>query len=613
MSLSITQRLTLTYALLTALVLMPAAAALFVAVSSGIEKDGLKRAETNAVRLVRGIVEQLDDDVLLHFGGQSLGFEGLRVAEPHWALLRGDKSTVHAVGALAGRTLDSPREESRDRVFEDRGTPLQVAFQPLLRAVSPSFPALPEAARKRMHEVLPGALPLSTRRAVSGAHDIFEVKMLAPPYVYEAEITAEGRILEGEKVELPKSLPAGLAAALASTEGEFAVKALSWTAHEGQLIAIVDGQGADDGAVRLAVNRLGERFTLADDGSVSGPTADSRLWAAVATDISQEASRQRALLLVLGPGGLLIWLAVVLIGWYTARRAMAPVDRMVGAAKRIELSSLDERLPTGDVNDELHRIAVTINGMLDRIERGYRRESEFTGDASHELRGPLTKIRSEIDVTLAKERTPEEYRDTLLRIKSHGEGMLRLVESLLLLARLDGSGRRLKLEPFDLVDTAVGVVKSLPAADAARVDFRCGESAGPLEVLGQDTLFATLLHNLIENALRYSPAEKRVQVRIRAENGSVHIEVEDEGPGIPREDRERVFQRFYRVDKSRSRASGGFGLGLAIVRAIALAHGIRVEITSAGHGGTLANLDLSVVRRGPEGLAAAAAAGLGGS
>jgi signal transduction histidine kinase len=171
-----------------------------------------------------------------------------------------------------------------------------------------------------------------------------------------------------------------------------------------------------------------------------------------ATDASPEVAATAELGLTIGVGLPLLWGAIVFIGGSVTRRALSPVKHIVDTVERIELSRLDERLHVGEVEDELSSIATTVNRMLDRIEEGYGRERQFTGDASHELRGPLAKVIADIDVSLSQERAPEEYRETLMRCRRYAERMQHLVESLLWLARLDARGAAVKLRPFDLTD-----------------------------------------------------------------------------------------------------------------------------------------------------------------
>jgi two-component system OmpR family sensor kinase len=283
---------------------------------------------------------------------------------------------------------------------------------------------------------------------------------------------------------------------------------------------------------------------------------------------------------------------VVLVGWYVTRRALSPVKRIVDTVERIEVSRLDERLPVGAVKDELSRIASTINTMLERIEAGYERERRFTGDASHELRGPLAKVLADIDIALARERGAAEYRDTLVRCRSYARDMQRLVESLLCLARLDADRDATRRRAFDLTDLAAETARLLPEDHARRTRLDLAGEARVVTAYGAPELVRIMIRNLLQNALRYSPAESAVTVRLSRKNGCAQVEIEDRGEGIPEDELERVFSRFYRADCSRARATGGYGLGLAIVHEIAAAHGTTVTLTNLPGGGVCASFAL---------------------
>jgi signal transduction histidine kinase len=262
------------------------------------------------------------------------------------------------------------------------------------------------------------------------------------------------------------------------------------------------------------------------------------------------------------------------------------VERIVGAADRIRPPHLNARLPVGKVKHELSRIAETMNRMLDRLEQGFLRERQFNGDASHELRGPLAKVIAEIDVILSTDRSVQEYQEALVRCRGYVESLKRIVESLFLLARLDQEGACLDMQSTDLETLLVEVINRLPQADAERVELEIGEGDDPTCVECDGRLISVLVRNVLENALRYSPAEERVKVRVRRAFGKAVLEVEDHGPGIPQDRRDQVFDRFFRLDESRSRDTGGAGLGLAIVRAIARAHATEVQVRDSPRGGT---------------------------
>jgi signal transduction histidine kinase len=308
--------------------------------------------------------------------------------------------------------------------------------------------------------------------------------------------------------------------------------------------------------------------------------------------MSRDFAGVRLLGIIAAVGGISIWLLITVIAWQVTKRALRPVDEIVRQTARIDTPHLGERLPVGAADDELARVARTVNKMLDRIQDGYRRERQFTGDASHEMRNPLAKMLAEIELALSRPRAPAEYEQTLGRLKSYAEGMQQLAESLLILARLEGGLERLKLERFDMVDLAMELVKTLPRDAAQRVHLKVGDSDEPMQVTGHRRLIGILLNNLLDNALRYGAAPRPVQVRISRNCQTVRVDVEDEGPGIPESQRALAFNRFHRLEPSRSKQTGGIGLGLSIVRAIAEVHGTTVTLDRGTQAGTIASFTL---------------------
>lgn len=466
-----------------------------------------------------------------------------------------------------------------------------MASVPLLPTPPETFSGLPEAVRKIVREKCPDGVFLRAERSADKGSPIVEVDLLEPEHIVELEIAYDGRFIERDTKKYPKAIPPDLKATIAEENGGMEIVALqTWKAYRGQLIAVLTGRTREGEEKTLAVNRLGERFVQNAEGAILGPTPDSRLWLVTTSDASAERSALKRLRVTLSFGLPLLWLAVVLVGWYVTRRAMSPVSRIVDAAEKIGVSRLDERLPIGPVEDELHRISSTINGMLDRIEEGYKRERQFTGGASHELRGPLARIIADIDVALTKEREASDYRATLERCRSYANSIKRLVESLLCLARLDSTGQARDAHQFELTDLAAETVRFFPADDAARVHLDVDGTG--IVAHGTPGLIRVMLQNLLQNAFRYSPPETTVVVRIASANGNARVEVEDRGEGIPPDELPQVFSRFYRVDKSRARETGGFGLGLSIVRAIARAQNTEGTLENRPGGGLRATFEL---------------------
>ncbi len=267
-------------------------------------------------------------------------------------------------------------------------------------------------------------------------------------------------------------------------------------------------------------------------------------------------------------------------GWLAARRALSPVDRMTQTARRIKAGRLGDRIEKSGTGDELDRLADTLNEMLGRLETAFAEMRQFTADASHELQTPLTILRGEIEVALRSTRRPDEYGEVLRSALEEIQRISLLVEGLLLLARSDAGMLKMERSPVDLVLVAEEVLTRLGAyAPKKGVALKLGRIE-PLVVAGDHFHLRRLLSNLVDNAIKYTPAGGTVTVEIAQDGGDAVIAVSDTGIGIPAGEQQNIFQRFYRSADARSQPQGGSGLGLSIVRSIAEAHGGSVGVES---------------------------------
>jgi heavy metal sensor kinase len=308
-------------------------------------------------------------------------------------------------------------------------------------------------------------------------------------------------------------------------------------------------------------------------------------------DVDDSVHRVLVLLLLGGTGALAL---VALGGWWIARRALRPVDRITSRAEAIGVDDLSQRIAVPRVEDELAHLARTLNAMLDRLEEGVRARERLIADASHELRAPLASMRAELDVTLAHEDLDDPARAALELARDDAVRLSRIVDNLLTLARVDEGRLELLVAPHDLRDLAERAARGLRAAAAAR-GIAIALDGEEVVVQGDGERLEQVLANLLDNAVRHSPVGGTVRVAIQAEGAATHVVVADDGPGIPPEARERVFERFSRQDPSRPR--GGAGLGLAICREIVHAHGGRIWIDARPTPGTEVHLALPVTRR----------------
>ncbi len=274
-------------------------------------------------------------------------------------------------------------------------------------------------------------------------------------------------------------------------------------------------------------------------------------------------------------------------GWLLARRALRPVDQMVETTRRISAEHLTGRLETTGVNDELDRLAKTLNEMLERLDGAFNEMRQFSADASHELQTPLTILKGEIEVALRTPRTPEEYQRILESALEEINRISRLVEGLLLLARADAGVLRMDSRRVDLEQLLEEVYKqSRILAEARRVRLRIA-SVQPLTVQGDPELLRRLLLNLVDNGMKYTPSGGEVTLSLQSDGTRASLRITDTGIGLSAEEQEQIFKRFYRAAAAHSGGEGGAGLGLCIAKSIAEAHGGKIEVESTpGRGST---------------------------
>ena len=263
-------------------------------------------------------------------------------------------------------------------------------------------------------------------------------------------------------------------------------------------------------------------------------------------------------------------------GWWLAKRAMRPIDRMVGAAEGVGSTDLSTRLTVPASHDELAHLATTLNTMLDRIYHGVAQQQRLVADTSHELRTPLSVMRTDIDVSLRSDDLSPAAREVLVSNREEVDGMIATVDDLLILARADERGLRLTPVLLDLQELAGRAVQRL-GPHAHRHDVELAADGPSATARADPARLDQVLRNLIDNAIKFG-AGGRVTVRTWQTPQEAGVTVEDDGPGVPLDLGDRVFDRFFRVDPSRDRASGGSGLGLAIVRELIVAHGGRVAV-----------------------------------
>jgi heavy metal sensor kinase len=274
-------------------------------------------------------------------------------------------------------------------------------------------------------------------------------------------------------------------------------------------------------------------------------------------------------------------------GVFLAGRALSPIDRITRLAQRISAEDLSQRLDLAPADDEVGRLARTFNDMIARLDAAFRRQRQFTADASHELRTPLTAVKGQVEVALSRPRDAVAYRHVLQGVNEEADRLIRLVGSLLTLARADAREIAIAAEPVDVGELIASAVEQVRPAAQERGVIVGLESGDQLVLQADQDLLLQLLLNLLDNALKHTERGGTVSAGWSGDGASARLWVRDTGAGIAAEHHERIFERFYRVDKARSREAGGAGLGLSISRWIAGVHGGTISVESApGRGAT---------------------------
>ncbi len=301
----------------------------------------------------------------------------------------------------------------------------------------------------------------------------------------------------------------------------------------------------------------------------------------------QTLDRVRALLAIVA---LVASLGVIVASFLLARNVIRPIDRLIAAMRAIRSDRLDERLGWSNRRDELGALANTFDEMLDRLEDGFARERQFISDASHELKTPLTIINANAQMLERwADREPEVRAESLRAIRDESGALARMVNGMLTLARAESGADDLPRGPVDLGSLLGEVVRyAEPRAEAKGLSLRYAAPAKLAIVLGDENLLRQIFTNLIDNAIKFTErgGVEVVLVERATATDPVSVEVRDTGIGIDEPSLERIFDRFYRTDKSRDRNVPGTGLGLAIVRSIARVHGGTVEAKRNADGGT---------------------------
>ena len=272
-------------------------------------------------------------------------------------------------------------------------------------------------------------------------------------------------------------------------------------------------------------------------------------------------------------------------GYWLSRRVLRPIDRLTTAVQSISIGNLSGRLPIGSTRDELQRLAVTCNGMLSRVEDSVARIQRFTADASHELRSPISFVRTVAEVALRNPQIDEESRESFESILAESVEASCLLEDMLVLARADSQQTDFRFEPVDLAEVLDEIEHRASSLAEAKNQKLTVDRSGSARVHGDRPSLRRLLWTLVDNAVKYTPSGGRIELSLKTQGSEAHLIVRDSGIGIPQEKLQRVFERFFRADASRTQVDGS-GLGLAIAKWIADMHHAAIAVESSEGRGT---------------------------
>jgi two-component system OmpR family sensor kinase len=278
--------------------------------------------------------------------------------------------------------------------------------------------------------------------------------------------------------------------------------------------------------------------------------------------------------LALGVGLPLVLVLAAAGGWWLAGLSLTPVAAMSARAREIGARNLHERLPVGARSDELSELAHVMNDLIGRVQTAFAAQTRFVAEASHELRTPVAVISGEAELALAREgRSAAELREALTVIHAESQRLRGAIDDLFFLARADAGERQPRMEPVDVREIAVSALRAAQSRAPART-FTIAEGSVPqANVQADGEMIRRVLDNLLDNAIRYSRPDGAIELEVLRLNGTVQIDVRDQGPGVPASSRPHLFERFYRGDDARVLSDTGAGLGLAIARWVARAHG----------------------------------------
>jgi len=278
-------------------------------------------------------------------------------------------------------------------------------------------------------------------------------------------------------------------------------------------------------------------------------------------------------------GGLIVLILGLLVGWFVTGRALRPIREITEAAQRISQGDLSQRVATQDQFSELGELASMLNDTFHRLEKVFTQQARFTSDAAHELRTPVAIMRAQTQAALMRDRSPEEYKETIESCHRAANRMQKLIEALLALARFDANREPTRLVPLDLATLVKETIEATTSITSQR-RIRVEASLDPAPCHGDPVQLGQVLSNLVANAVFYNRDDGTIRIVTSQNAGFAELVVADTGRGIPESELPNLFTRFHRVDKSRNRGDGGTGLGLAITKSIVEKHHGNISVAS---------------------------------
>lgn len=322
----------------------------------------------------------------------------------------------------------------------------------------------------------------------------------------------------------------------------------------------------------------GGRFLIETGAPMDGVQADLKKWLLFL-------SAMLPVVLAIALGG----------GFVLVKRALLPVDRIAASAERISSQNLSERLPVAQTGDELERLSLALNRMIERLDSAFQYSRRFVADASHELRTPLTVLQGELEGLVQQPHLTTDWRDRMGSALEEVDRLAHIVEGLFAISRLDAGEAAAEWVPLDLAQLTAATVDQMSLlAEDKGIHVACDARMG-VWVEGDPARLKQVVVNLLDNAIKYTPQGGAITLTVATQDGNAVLEVADNGIGIPPEALPRVFERFFRVDEARSREQGGAGLGLCIVKSICMAHHGHVEVRSSSGRGSRFRVQLPLV------------------